>query len=320
MKYLVTGATGFVGKVLVERMLSEGHSVVILTRSPSRAKTKLPSAVKAFGWNPDTERAPQVAFDGIDVVVHLAGEGVAEKRWSPVQKRKIMDSRVLGTRNLVETMISLPKKPSVFVSASATGIYGDRGDERLTESSAPGTGFLVDVCKGWEEEAQRAESAGIRRVSIRIGIVLEQGGGALKPMMPLFKFGLGGPIGNGKQGMSWIHRDDLVSLFLFAAKTASVTGPVNGIAPNPVSNTEFTKALGHALNRPAFLPAPAFALRLAMGEMADIVLHSQYVLPAKATGAGFHFKFTSLQDALNDICKKTESAEVIGENFKKTPA
>ncbi len=310
MKVLVTGATGFVGKSLVQRLLGEGHEVSFLTRAPEKAKGKFPAEVQAFAWNPEMEPAPVAAFDGVDAVIHLAGEGVAEKRWSANQKRKILDSRVLGTRNLVETMMGLSKKPSVLVSASAIGIYGDRGDERLTENSQSATGFLVDVCKQWEDEAQRVESAGIRRVSIRIGIVLEQGGGALKPMLPLFKMGVGGPIGTGRQGMSWIHRDDLVSLLVFAAKTPSLSGPVNGTSPHPVSNAEFSKALGQAVHRPAFLPAPAFALRLAMGEMADIVLHSQYVLPAKATGAGFTFKFTSVLEALDDVCKKREQAGV----------
>ncbi len=304
MKHLVTGATGFVGKVLVERLLKEGHQVAVLTRNPDKAEKKLPLGVKAFAWNPEKERPPQAAFEGVDSVIHLAGEGVAEKRWSDSQKEKILQSRVLGTRNLVDTMIALPKKPTVFVSASAIGIYGNRADERLTENSSPGTGFLAEVCHAWEQEAQRAETAGIRRVSIRVGIVLEQGGGALKPMMPLFKLGMGGPIGSGQQGMSWIHRDDLVSLFLFAASTTSLTGAVNGVSPNPVSNAEFTKALGKALHRPAFLPAPAFALKLAMGEMSDIVLHSQYVLPAKASGAGFQCKFTTVQAALDDICQR----------------
>ncbi len=303
MNYLITGATGFVGKPLVAKLMSDGHKVTILTRNPEKAKGKLPPNVAIFAWNPEVEPAPTSAFTGVEAVIHLAGEGIAEKRWSQKQKEKISSSRVLGTRNLVQTINGLANPPKVFVSSSAIGFYGDRLDDALSETSAGGVGFLPEVCKEWEAEAQKVSSA-VRRVLLRTGIVLENGGGALKPLIPLFSLGAGGPVADGRQWMSWIHRDDLVRLLIFASQNENLTGPVNGTAPNPVRNSEFSKALGKALHRPAFMPAPAFALKIVMGELACLVLFSQNVLPKKALDWGFHFKFQNIQEALNDICKK----------------
>jgi uncharacterized protein (TIGR01777 family) len=237
----------------------------------------------------------------VDTVIHLSGESVGEGRWNAHKKAAIRDSRVDSTRQLVGVMSGLDRKPSVFVCASAMGIYGSRGDETLEESAAPGDDFLAKVGVEWEREAARAEEFGVRTVSVRTGLVLGGDGGALGKMLPIFKLGLGGPLGNGKQWMSWIHIDDLVGLFMHAVNTESLRGPMNGVAPNPVRNTEFTKALSRALHRPAFFPAPAFGLRLAIGEFADVLLASQRVKPGVALRTGYEFKFPEIDGALADV-------------------
>jgi uncharacterized protein (TIGR01777 family) len=228
------------------------------------------------------------------------GESVGEGRWNPRKKAAIRDSRVDSTRQLVDVMSGLNRKPSVFVCASAIGIYGSRGEETLDEGAAPGDDFLAKVGVEWEREAARASEFGVRTVSVRTGLVLGDGG-ALGKMLPIFKLGLGGPLGNGKQWMSWIHIDDLVGLFMHAVNTESLRGPMNGVAPNPVRNTEFTKALGRALHRPAFFPAPAFGLRLGIGEFADVLLASQRVKPGVALRTGYEFKFPEINGALADV-------------------
>lgn len=306
MKFVVTGATGFIGKKLVTALLEKGHEVSVLSRNVSNAKENLPQAVHVYAWDPMAEPAPVGALTGKDVVIHLAGEGVAEKRWTKTQKEKIRSSRVIGTRNLVATINTIANGPKVLVSASAIGFYGNRQEEILDENSKPGEGFLSEVCQEWEAETRKV-SPNIRRAVVRIGIVLGRGGGALKPLIPLFSLGAGGPVANGRQWMSWIHVDDLVSLFIHCAENDSVKGEVNGTAPYPVRNTEFTKALGSALSRPAILPAPAFALKLAMGELSDLVLFSQNVQPKAALASGFHFKYPRVQEALNEISKKKAS-------------
>jgi uncharacterized protein (TIGR01777 family) len=242
--------------------------------------------------------------DGIrdaDAVIHLAGVPVAQ-RWNQRVKNDIRDSRVAGTRNLVQALAKLPRKPQVLICSSATGYYGSRGDEVLSESSAPGNDFLSEVCVAWENEARAAESAGIRVVRMRTGIVLDARGGALAKMLPPFKMGVGGKLGSGKHWMSWIHLDDLVSLFQFALVNP-ISGAVNGVAPNPVTNADFTKALASAVHRPAIFPVPAFALRLLFGEMGDILLASQRVAPKAAQSAGFTFRFPELAPALVDVLK-----------------
>ncbi len=303
MTYVLTGATGFIGKRLVNALLEKGHEVRVLTRNVTKAQAGLPPQVKTFAWDPMTQQAPHAALSGSHAVIHLAGEGVAEKRWSRAQKIKINDSRVIGTRNLVAAINAAPNAPKTFVSASAIGYYGNRGEEVVNEHSKPGSGFLSDVCTGWEAET-KSVSATVRRVVVRIGIVLGRGGGALKPLLPLFSLGAGGPVANGRQWMSWIHVDDLVSLLIHCAETPSVMGAVNGTAPNPVRNTEFTKALGAALKRPAIFPAPGFMLKLVMGELSDLVLFSQHVLPKVALETGFKFEYPRVQDALNQIGRK----------------
>ena len=295
MNFLLTGATGFIGNRLIAQLLQRQHTVGYFTRKVR------PSPLRQVGqyfW--DFSGAPAAEpFRDVDIVVHLAGEPVAH-RWTPEVKRRIRDSRVEGTRSLVNTMSRLPKPPAVLICASAIGLYGDRGDEQLTEASAPGTGFLPEVCQEWEAEANRAERAGIQVVNFRIGIVLGPEGGALKQMLLPFKLGAGGVIADGQQWMSWIHVDDLVSLLVYSAENM-VVGPVNATAPNPVRNAEFTRSLAAAVHRPAIFPVPGFALKLLFGEMAEVLLGSQRVLPTAAQAAGFEFAYPTLGGALKQL-------------------
>lgn len=299
----ITGATGFVGKRLTTHLLAAGHEVVALTRSPERAERVLPVRCRLVAWDPDRGGVDAAALAGVDAVVNLAGEGVADGRWTARRKEAIRRSRVDATRLLVDAIAALPaeRRPRVLVSASAIGFYGDRGDEILTEESAPGTGFLADVCRGWEEAAVAAEAHGLRTVRVRIGVVLGREGGALARMLPPFRLGLGGRIGSGDQWMSWIHVEDLVTLVAFALERQDVRGVVNGVAPAPVTNAELTATLGRVLERPAFLPVPSIALRLALGEMGGVLLEGQRVLPTAAETHGFGFRHPDLGGALVDI-------------------
>jgi len=306
MNVLVTGATGFVGKRLCKKLYEQGHAITVLSRSGEKAKDAFPFPVKAFAWDASKENPPAEAFNGVEGVVHLAGEGIADKRWSESRKRAIHDSRSGGTQKLVKTISGLSKKPKVVVSASAIGWYGNRGNEELTETSSLGTGFLPEVCRDWEKPIDSLPSE-IRTVKIRIGIVLGTEGGALKKLLPIFKLGAGGPIGKGDQWMSWIHVDDLVSLLAFSINEEKAKGVLNGVTPVPVTNADFSKALGAALHRPAFMPTPAFALKLALGEMSEIVLASQKVLPKATLATGFSYQFADITSAFADIVKKKVS-------------
>jgi uncharacterized protein (TIGR01777 family) len=242
---------------------------------------------------------PAESLREADVIIHLAGEPVAQ-RWTAEAKRRIRESRVVGTRNLVEALAALPRRPEALICASAIGYYGSRGDEILTESSAPGSGFLPEVCVAWEKEAQAAEALGIRVVRVRTGLVLAADGGALQRMLPPFRMGVGGRLGSGRQWMSWIHLEDLTGLFQFAVES-QVRGPLNAVAPHAVTNSDFTRELARALRRPAVFPVPEFALRLLFGEMADVLLASQRVAPAAAEAAGFRFRFPQLAPALEGL-------------------
>jgi len=309
MKIVVTGATGFVGRPLVRRLLAAGHEVRALSRDPQAAQRVLPARCRSFAWDPTAATLDERALAGTDVVVHLAGESVAGGRWSAARKHAIQASRVEGTRSLVRAIGTLPvgDRPSALVSASAIGVYGDRGDAELDETASAGTGFLATVCSEWERQAFAATESGLRVVAIRVGIVLGKGGGALAKMLPLFRLGVGGRLGSGRQWMSWIHLDDLVGLFMAAVERADVCGVVNGVAPAPVPNREFTRGLGAALGRPTLLPAPSFALRLALGEMSTLLLASQRVVPAAAERLGLPFAYPTLAVALADVCRDRET-------------
>jgi len=295
MKALISGATGFIGRHLIRQF----EQPTVLSREPESAKRSL-GGIEAYGWDYRSGPPPREAFDGVEAVIHLSGDSVGEGRWNERKKKVIRDSRVESTRQLVSTMSGLDRKPEVFVCASAIGFYGSRGEEVLDEDAPPGDGFLCQVSAEWEREAARAEEIGVRAVSVRTGLVLGNGG-ALDKMLPIFKLGLGGRLGNGKQWVSWIHIDDLVGLFLHAVHTKSVRGPMNGVAPNPVRNSAFTKSLAAALHRPAIFPAPAFGLRLGIGEFADVLLGSQRVTPAAALRTGYGYKFADIDAALADI-------------------
>jgi hypothetical protein len=296
MRFLLTGATGFIGKRLIDAILDGGHYASYLTR---RVKENERRNVGQYYWDMRSP-APAEAFHEVDVAIHLAGEPVAQ-RWDEEVKKRIRESRVSGTRHLVESLARLESRPHTLLCASATGFYGDRADEKLVESSTPGSGFLPGVCVEWEREADRAATLGMRVVKLRTGIVLGREGGALEKMLPPFRLGVGGTLGSGEQWMSWIHLDDLVRMYLWLADGTLTAGPVNAVAPAPVRNAEFTRSLAKALNRPAFLPVPAFALRLLYGEMAQVLLESQRVLPRAAESAGFDFEFPRLEDALEDL-------------------
>jgi uncharacterized protein (TIGR01777 family) len=302
MRALVTGATGFVGKRLLARL----DKPVVLSRNAAKAEKSLAKfGVKAYSWDPQERPAPAEAFDGIDAIFHLAGDPVAEGRWTAAKKERIRESRVLGTRNLVTTLRALTKRPKVLVSASAVGIYGSRGDEQLDEKSPPATDYLAEVCSAWEREAAAARELGMRVVPVRVGIVLGQKGGALGKMLTPFKLGLGSPLGSGKQYMPWIHIDDLVGIMLHAAKSDAINEPLNGAAPHPVTNREFTKTLGHVLGRPTFFPpVPGFVLRAALGEFANVLLASQRVYPKATLATGYHFQFAELEMALRAILNR----------------
>ena len=300
MKVAVTGASGFVGRRLLSRLFDNDTVRVFTRTAQAAAATRFPTGAKAVEWDPVLGPPPAGSLDDVDAIVHLAGESVGQ-RWSRAVKTRIRDSRILGTMNLVSGIAQARVKPRVLVSASAIGFYGPRGDEALDETAAAGSDFLADVCAAWEKEGARAETFGSRSVLLRIGIVLGAGGGALARMLLPFRLGVGGPLGSGKQWMSWIHLDDLVSLILLALRTESLRGPVNATAPEPVTNKEFSRTLGRVLRRPAFLPTPGFPLRLLLGEFADVLLTGQRVLPRKAEAAGLQFRFPQLEPALRDI-------------------
>lgn len=299
MKILVTGATGFVGKVLVKKLLEGNHDVIILTRNIAKAAISLGSRCKYFQWDDTDSLPPMDAFEGVDGIVNLMGESIS-KRWDENQKKKIYHSRIDGTRRLVEAVSQLKTKPKVFVSTSAVGIYGNRGSEEISESSSLGDDFLAKVCKDWENEANKARNHGLRVVIIRVGVVLGVGGGALDKMLPVFRMGFGGPAGNGKQYMSWIHVNDLATMYIEALKDNSLSGVLNGTAPYPATNAEFSKQLGRALHRPAFAKAPAFAMKVMFGEMSAIILEGQKVMPLKFKEKNFRYHYPTLEIALKE--------------------
>ena len=295
MKVTITGATGLIGTALVGALKARGDEVTVLSRNPERAAREL--GVEAAAWDPLAEPAPAAAISGRDAVVHLAGEPVAQ-RWTDEVKRSIRTSRDVGTANLVAGIAASEPRPAVLVSSSAVGYYGKHGDEIVTEDTPAGADFLAEVCVEWERRARAAEELGLRVVIVRTGVVLDANGGALKTMLPPFKAGVGGPVAGGKQYMPWIALDDIVGIYLAAIDESSWSGPVNGTAPNPVTNAEFSKALGRALSRPAVFPVPAFAIRALYGEMAEIVTEGQRAVPERTLGFGYDFRQPELDAAL----------------------
>ena len=306
MHIVIAGGSGFLGQALADALLAAGHHVQILTRQPASSGGGRARAHERITWAPDgTVNGPWAsACSGADLIVNLAGESIAAGRWTAARKARLRDSRVLPTRSLAQLFARAPKPPAALISASAIGYYGDRGSETLTEDSGPGRGFLADLGVEWEREALAAEKSGARVVLLRTGIVLDPREGALAKMVPPFRLFAGGPFGSGRQYMSWIHRDDWVSLAKWAIEAPAVRGPLNLTAPNPVTNADFARALGRALHRPAFIPAPGLALKVILGEMAGpLLLESQRVLPAQALACGFRFAHPDLDEALADLLK-----------------
>ena len=299
MKVAITGATGFVGSRLVERLQAQGHQPLILTRNRASADRAFPT-LEIVAYTPTESGSWQQAIAGCDAVVHLAGEPIAETRWTPERKQEILKSRQLSTQKIVEAIAQANPKPTVLVNASAIGYYGTSETATFDESSPAGNDFLAEVCQAWEAEAQKVKDAGVRLVILRLGIVLGDGG-ALAKMTPPFKVFAGGPIGTGRQWFSWIHRDDLVNLILEALSRKDIEGVFNATAPNPVRMTELCQTIGETLNRPSWLPVPSFALEALLGEGAKVVLEGQQVLPKRTTSYGFKYRYPTVKQALAEI-------------------
>lgn len=304
MKVLVTGSSGLIGSALTDSLSANSHEVVRLLRHNVTEGSPF--------WDPERGIVNLADVRDIDAVVHLAGDSIAEGRWDERKKARIIHSRVRGTKLLAEFFATSQNKPRVIVFASAIGIYGDRGDALVDEASAPGTGFLADVVKQWEEATVAAADAGIRVASVRLGVVLSAAGGALKKMLLPFSMGLGGIIGNGKQYMSWVCLDDVVEMIQHVIANDSLRGPVNLVSPNAISNREFTRLLGHALHRPTLFPMPAFAVRIAFGEMADdLLLASTRVAPKKLMDSGYTFRYPNLEETLKHILSQSHHKSVL---------
>jgi len=307
MKVVIAGGTGFLGGTLAWAWAEEGHDIRVLTRSVPAGQSQHESGtgkpgITRVGWSPDgTAGTLAGELDGATAVINLAGESVAGGRWNPARKQALRDSRILPTRTIVAALNATQAAPAVFINGSAVGIYGNRGDEPLTEESTPGDDFLARLCVEWEAEAQRVTRPGIRPVLLRTGIVLEKNGGALPQMMLPFRLFAGGPLAGGRQYMPWVHRHDWVEMVRWIVDTPAVSGPVNVTAPHPVTNAEFARSLGRALHRPALMPAPRFALKIVLGEMADAALASQRAFPKRAQSAGYHFRYPEIDIAFRGI-------------------
>ena len=300
-RVIVTGATGLIGKALCRRLIEKGYAVVVFSRDPEKARQAVPGAVEYVAWEP-SERGPwAAAVDGAYAVISLAGASIAGKRWSPRYKQQILNTRTLGTRGLVQALAQAQRKPRVFISGSAIGYYGFRDDTRLDETATPGDDFLARVVQAWEAEAVKAEALGIRTVLVRTGLVLDKHEGALAKMMLPYHFFAGGPVLPGSQWFSWVHLADEVGIILWALEDERVRGPVNATAPEPETNKAFSSALGKVMGRPAWAPVPGFALRIIVGESAELLTTGQRVLPKKAQDLGYQFQFPSLEPALRDI-------------------
>jgi uncharacterized protein (TIGR01777 family) len=300
-KVVVTGGTGRIGSLLVERLKARGDEVTILSRDPARARAEL--GLEAVRWDPNAGPAPAEALAGRDAVVHLAGEDILQ-RWNDEALQRIRSSREVGTRNLVEGLRQADPRPDALISAAGTNYYGDRRDP-IDETAPPGDDVLAEICMAWEREAERAEELGVRVVRLRTGVVLDRQGGALKTMLLPFKLGVGGPVAGGRQQMSWIHVEDVIGMYEAAIDDERWSGPVNATGPRPVSNRELSKSLGRALKRPAIVPVPGFAVRLLYGGMAMIVLGGQHALPRRAAELGYRYRHPDLDEALRSALRDT---------------
>ncbi len=300
MKAIVSGASGLIGTALTKALRDRGDTVLHLVRKSESQ----PASSSEIRWDPLSARVDVQAMEGADAVVHLSGANVSEGRWTPARKQVLRSSRLDSTRVLVDSLARLRQKPKVFVSASAVGYYGNRGDEILTETARPGSDFLSLLARDWEAEAARAAEAGIRTVILRFGVILSGAGGALPEIIRPFKLGVGGPLGSGRQWLSWIALEDAVDAIQSAVVKPDWRGPINVVAPEPIRNAEFAKIVGRVLHRPAILPAPAFMLRLALGEMADaLLLASQHVIPERLLKSAYAFKFPDLEGALRTMLR-----------------
>jgi uncharacterized protein (TIGR01777 family) len=307
MRLIIAGGTGFLGAPLAEMYAEEGHDVRVLTRALMAGDTRhdpgtgMPGITRV-GWNPDGKSGPWASvLEGSAALINLAGESIAAKRWSPARKAQLRDSRIRATKSLAAALKSAATPPPVFISGSAVGYYGPTGDTPLTEASPPGSDFLAQLCQDWEREALAATRNDVRIVLLRTGIVLERSGGALPQMMLPFKFFAGGKIGSGRQYVSWIQRLDWIEIVRWLVQTPGVSGPVNATAPEPVANKRLAKAIGHAMGRPALVPVPGFALKVAVGELADSLLTGQRVLPAVAKQNGYHFRYPDIDQAFRGM-------------------
>lgn len=307
MRVAVSGATGFIGRALVRTLLDRGDDVLALSRRPEAARRILGEEVKLIRWSPEFDPAWGEAIEGYDAVINLAGEPIFGRRWTRAQKRRILKSRAESAAGMIKAIRRADHRPDVLINASAIGYYGPQQDERIDESAPPGEDFLAEVSRAWEEEVEDDDTENVRTVRIRIGVALGPGGGALKWMAAPFRMFLGGPIGSGRQWISWIHIDDLVGIFLLALENPRVEGPLNATAPEPVTNREFARTLGQVLGRPSWLPTPGIVLRLAFGQAADVIRQGQRVWPRRVLEMGYRFRFASLAEALQNILRPAQT-------------
>lgn len=307
MRVFITGGTGLVGRRLIQQLQQRGDRAVILSRRAAHARELFGTNAEVVEGDPTRAGDWMDTLDACDAVIHLAGENVFAHRWNPDFKKRLHDSRILSTQHVVEALRRKPKRadgqPKVLVNASAIGFYGPHADEEVNEDSTSGSDFLAQLCREWEQAARAAESAGVRVAMVRVGVVLDKEGGALAKLLTPFKLGAGGPVGSGRQWMSWIHHADLIGLFLLALDNAEARGPINGVAPNPLTNREFSKVLGRVLHRPSLVWTPRLALRIVLGEVASVIATGQRVLPKRALELGYSFQYPTLEAALLQILR-----------------
>jgi uncharacterized protein (TIGR01777 family) len=302
MRIVVSGGSGFIGAALCRALVADGHTPIVLTRDPERARRQLGAAVEAVRWSPGQAGDWEAALDGADGVINLAGESIAARRWTATQKAAIRQSRHDATRSLVAALERAPRRPRALISASATGYYGPRGREPVDESTPPGEDFLASVCREWEAAARAAEPLGVRVALVRTGVVLGEGGGALERLLPPFKLFVGGPLGSGRQGFPWVHLADVVGIYRWALGDARVDGPLNATGPELLTNRQFCQELGRAFKRPCWAPVPGFALELLLGELArPLLLQGQKVAPRRTQELGYRFRFSTAEAALRDL-------------------